>query len=199
MGVSDWINRGRTEPLRITIYVFISIRYIKKEVFMENVPSTAIIAVVAIVLACLLAAWGFSVVTAQRQQGNKAVQNVEQMNAALDESKFTVYEGATVTGSQVIAAITTLKDQPVAIAVNNGKETKSYIYTGLSETAESYTLATKRTAKEFSDDMVKMQDATQQDYFITPSAQFIGAVVRDPNTQAITGVIFKPVNSTSTP
>ncbi len=170
---------------------------------MENVPSTAIIAVVAIVLACLLAAWGFSVVTAQRQQGNKAVSNVEQMNAALDESKFTVYEGATVTGSQVLAAITTLKEYPISVTVNNGTgTTTSYIYSGgPTAGADTWDIAsgTKMTNKEFSDAITKAQNATETSTYITPSAQFIGGVVRNKDTNAITAVTFEPVNSTSTP
>ncbi len=170
---------------------------------MENVPSTAIIAVVAIVLACLLAAWGFSVVTAQRQQGNKAVQNVEAMNAALDESKFTQYEGAQVTGSQVLAAITTLKDQPVVVVVNNGVGDTSYIYEGgPASNATEYSLpesAKKMDAGKWTTAMQNAQDATKRGTYITPSAQFFGKCLRDPNTEAITAVVFTPINSTTTP
>lgn len=170
---------------------------------MENVPSTAIIAVVAIVLACLLAAWGFSVVTAQRQQGNKAVSNVEAMNAALDESKFTQYEGVTVTGSQVLAAITTLKEYPIAVTVDNGTgTTTSYIYTGGPDAgASTWDIAsgTKMNNQDFSKAITEAQDATKTNTYITPSAQFIGGVVRNDKTNAITAVTFKPVNSTSTP
>ena len=92
---------------------------------MDNVPSSAILAIIAIVAACILGAFIFSTVNSQQDAGNRALSQTEQMNTALDESKYTVYDGATVTGSQVLSAIKTFKNGDVYVEVDNGSGTKT--------------------------------------------------------------------------
>ena len=77
---------------------------------MDNVPSSAILAIVAIVLACLFAAFAFSAVQSQKTSGSNAMVKVEGMNTELDESDLTQYDGQILTGSQVVEAIKKLKD-----------------------------------------------------------------------------------------
>ena len=137
---------------------------------MENVPSTAILAIVAIVAACILGAWVFSVVTTQRQQGNQAMKQTEQMNVALDESKYTIYDGSTQTGSMVLSAIQQFKDSPIAISVNNGSGTYTpYIYQtapGGSDSNFSITTATKMTQDQYTTAIRKAQDPADTTYII---------------------------------
>ena len=169
---------------------------------MDNVPSSAILAIIAIVASCMIGAFVFSVVTSQRQQGNKAMKTTEEMQVALDESKYTVYDGATVTGSQVLSAIQQFKDQPIAISVNNGSSTVAYIYTTAPDfSATTFDLggATKMTSAQFSQALVAAQNPAASATYITPSAQFVGIVIRNDATKAISGLAFQPVNATITP
>lgn len=87
---------------------------------MDNVPSSAILAIVAIVLACLFAAFAFSAVQSQKTSGSNAMVKVEGMNTELDESDLTQYDGQILTGSQVIEAIKKLKDtEGVTVSTTN--------------------------------------------------------------------------------
>ena len=81
---------------------------------MDNVPSSAILAIIAIVAACLLGALIFTTVQSQKEAGNQAVSKAEEMNAALDEADLTQYDGVQVSGSQVKSAIKLLKSSKVS-------------------------------------------------------------------------------------
>ena len=169
---------------------------------MNEVPASAILLIVGIIVACLLGAFVFSTITSQRQQGSKALSQTEQMGVALDESKITIYDGQTVTGSQVLSAITILKDQPVVLCVDNGSGTNTpYIYTSQvawsADDASMDSIGTKMTASQLSDAIIKAQNPTERTTYITPSAQFIGKVIRDKDTNAITALCFQPVNKTT--
>lgn len=152
---------------------------------MDNVPSSAILAIIAIVAACILGAFIFSTVNSQQDAGNKALSQTEQMNTALDESKYTVYDGATVTGSQVLSAIKTFKGGDVYVQVDNGSGTKTpYVLSAATAGAA------KQTDAEYADALKKAKDKSSTTTYITPAAQFIGQVDRDQQNGAIIGVTF---------
>lgn len=159
---------------------------------MDNVPSSAILAIIAIVAACILGAFIFSTVNSQQDAGNRALSQTEQMNTALDESKYTVYDGATVTGSQVLSAIKTFKGGDTYIQVNNGSGTEVYVLSAASAGAEADTedaYATKITAAK---------NKAETGKYITPSAQFTGKVDRDASNGAIIGITFTKVGASTT-
>ena len=176
---------------------------------MDNVPSSAILAIVAIVAACILGAFIFTTVQSQKEAGNSAINKVDTMNATLDESTYTQYDGATVTGSQVLAAIKLMKTNGVAVVVDNGNGVVEYLndLTGCTAAADTpmaaggYTLAKDTLANAdatgdkggsgtYSDIMKLAKDKTKTANYITPSANFVGSIVRDSKNASIIGVVF---------
>ena len=95
---------------------------------MDNVPSSAILAIVAIVLACLFAAFAFSAVQSQKTSGSNAMVKVEGMNTELDESDLTQYDGQILTGSQVVEAIKKLKDTEGVVVSTEDKNKHVNVY-----------------------------------------------------------------------
>ena len=95
---------------------------------MDNVPSSAILAIVAIVLACLFAAFAFSAVQSQKTSGSNAMVKVEGMNTELDESDLTQYDGQIFTGSQVVEAIKKLKDTEGVVVSTTDKAGHFNVY-----------------------------------------------------------------------
>lgn len=158
---------------------------------MDNVPSSAILAIIAIVAACILGAFIFSTVNQQQDAGNRALSQTEQMNTALDESKYTVYDGATVTGSQVLSAIKTFKNGDVYVEVNNGSGTETYVLSSNTAGAEA------DTEDAYAEKITAAKNKKNTDKYITPSAQFTGKVVRDSANGAIIGVSFTKVGTTT--
>ena len=114
------------------------------------------------------------------------------------QNNYTQYDGETVAGSRVLSAIKLAKDADVAVCVNNGVSEYSYIFDGLSSSATSFSVTGLTRKTTFSEDMANAKNATST-YYIAPAANFIGKVVRDPNTNQITGLIFNPATTVTTP
>ncbi len=157
---------------------------------MNEVPSSAILAVIAIVTACALGAFLFNTVQSQKTAGNAAMSKVEQMNAQLDEAEITQYDGQVVTGSQVVSALTMLKERGIVLTIHNGKnEATYYINPDADATAQ-------KTDQDNWSKAMKNVKTRSSKYYITPSAQFQGSVIRDASG-AIIQLTFSKVGGTA--
>lgn len=171
---------------------------------MDNVPSSAILAIIAIVAACLLGAFIFTTVQSQKEAGNKAVSKVESMNASLDEAQLTQYDQVDVTGSQVVSAIKMLADEHVSIVVENGNPATASdnavtttVTKDAAEVAYNYTLGSDGTLTTVGDaeraEALKGAKNKSLPSYITPSSKYTGKVFRNAATGAINQVVFTKV------
>lgn len=159
---------------------------------MDNVPSSAILAIIAIVAACLLGAFIFTTVQSQKEAGNKAVGKVESMNASLDEAQLTQYDQTRVTGSQVLAAIKNLSEDEVSVKViNTASDSVNYNYA-----CDGTALGARVSDADRAAALGVAKDNSQKNY-ITPSANYDGAITRDANTGAIIMVTFTRIDRTT--
>ena len=194
---------------------------------MDNVPSSAILAIVAIVAACLLGAFIFTTVQSQKESGNQAIAKTEAMNTSLDESTFTQYDGATVTGSQVLSAIKLMKTEGVVVVVDNGSGVAQYLnqLDTFKTQASGTTAVTMPTTDEISTAdnsgdkglpalhaknapdsnkgaysyMVKeAKNKSDTAMYITPSANYTGGIIRSASNGSIIGVTFQKQKTSTT-
>ena len=191
---------------------------------MDNVPSSAILAIVAIVLACLFAAFAFSAVQSQKTSGSNAMVKVEGMNTELDESDLTQYDGQILTGSQVVEVIKKLKDTEgvVVSTTNSSKTTNVYgnnvaltddgkTYSSGAATAApvkvagasiladkladgSTSASTINVTKVDTASLKNIGDKNKPDTYVTPSRKFRGTIHRNKNTNSIDWVEFTQEN-----
>lgn len=99
------------------------------------------------------------------------------MSIALEESDYTRYDGAIVTGSDVISAIKYFDStDDVCITVVTSKGTNNYIFT-------SPDLSTPSNLS-----VANTRDKSSQ-YYINPGSKFLGECVRD-SDGTITNIIF---------
>ncbi len=165
---------------------------------MSNVPSSAIIAIVAIVAACIIGAFIFTTVQSQKESGNQANTKTESMNSSLDESRYTQYDGTVISGTQVLAAIKLLKNDGIAVVVNNGKQSTQYLNTISVYNSSSNTGTLSATADTTGDKgdasysalVKKAGTKSEPSYYITPTGNFSGTVIRDSGNRSIIGVVF---------
>lgn len=135
-----------------------------------------IIVVVVVALFIGGAAFGFWAVTSGFI--GKATDKVSDMGVTLDESDITQYEGAVVSGTQVVAVIKNLENEDVCVEVVNGRTTGTYIYTDESMTTRSEL------------NVANAQQKTSE-YYINPNGKFLGSVIRDEATGGtITKLVF---------
>ena len=90
---------------------------------MTNVPSTAIIAVIGIVAACVLAGFVISAVMSQRRAGQTMERKLTETDVSNREDDYLKYSGSTMDGASVLSIIKIYSESPVAIQVvhSNGK------------------------------------------------------------------------------
>ena len=137
------------------------------------------------------------------------------MNTSLDESTFTQYDGATVTGSQVLSAIKLMKTEGVVVVVDNGSGVSQYLNTltkstptipttagsALPTTGEIGnadnsgnlgTAAADTTVKGDYSSMIKeAKNKSDTEMYITPSANYTGGIIRSASNGSIIGVTFQ--------
>lgn len=112
------------------------------------------------------------------QYADAANEKVANMAIAIEESDYTKYDGAIVSGSDVVSAIKYFDGiSDVCITVTTSKGTNNYIYTGPD-------LQTK------SDLAVANTRDKRSNCYINPSSKFLGSVVRDADG-TITNIVFE--------
>ena len=155
----------------------------------KDTVSTAIIIVVGVVVAAILALWIYNSVREEKEAGDQALAQVAQMNNALLESQFTIYDGVQIKGSQVINAIRNFESQDtqINVVVNNGSGETNYCYQS--------DLKTKIDSTNSSTNMKIYNDKSDMSTYINPSANFSGVVVRDEKTNTIVGIKFTLISN----
>ncbi len=114
---------------------------------------------------------------------DKAGNRMTQMSTTMDESQYVQYDGAVVSGTQVISFIKAHSNDEICVSVNNGHTTTNYIYS-----------STDLTDKTGVGNVAQAQNKSNlSTVYINPNSQYLGAIVRDavdPTNGTIVGVTF---------
>lgn len=140
--------------------------------------------VAGIVITLLVISLGFLIYRVGRNGVGNAMNEVENMNNSLSESKFTDYEGQSVTGSQLQSLLNTWANEDVCIRVTD--MTASYVYN-----YDDGKLAT--TANVLPNNSATRKSNAN---YINPSASFETTVVRNSNG-VIVGMEFVQEGATA--
>ena len=136
-----------------------------------------IITIVVVAIACLLGGLLFMIFNAGKESVTGSVNDITKTTVTVEESKFTQYDGAEITGSQVVSAITSLKGENVYVSVDNGKSVSYYLWDA--------TLRTENPTK-----IKELSNKKNLSTYANPSSTFLGEVIRDNDTDAIIGISF---------
>lgn len=130
-----------------------------------------------VIAALMLIALLFTVTNKGQDFTNAASDKLTAMSVAVEESDYTKYDGAIVTGSDVVSAIKYFDStDDVCITVVTSKGSNNYIFTSPDLTTPS-DLSVSNTRDKSSK------------YYINPSSKFLGECVRD-SDGTITNIIF---------
>ncbi len=132
------------------------------------------------IITCIVVGLGFFIAREARDTAASGAGQISKLNAEFNESDKVMYDGLSVSGSEVINVINKFKNQDLSIKVTTGKGTFYYNHT-LNGDGNSLGSGSGTSVKE-------AQKTTSSNY-INPNAQFMGAVVRDANN-AIIGLAF---------
>lgn len=121
----------------------------------------------------LFTVWGFT-------SGffDKAGNKMSQVSTTMDESQYTEYDGAIVSGTQVVSFIKAHANDEICVTVNNGHSTTTYIYSSTDLTSKSGVGAVAAAQNK----------ANLSTVYINPNSKYLGEVVRD-SVDATNGTI----------
>jgi len=137
---------------------------------------------IAVIITLLVASLAFLLYNSGRETADNALQDLNELNAILDESKYTDYENITITGNQVTSLVNKYKGDTVFVKVETKTNTTWYNYKDVNLTTR---VSESDNAKNISN--MNIKGSTN---YVNPNGKFKCTLHRDSN-QTIMGIIFK--------
>ncbi|KAB3525458.1 hypothetical protein [Alkaliphilus serpentinus] len=142
----------------------------------NSVKAILIGASVAITL--IIVTLGFFILRQGQESINLSAKQMSDINSTLSESEYTIYDGLTISGSEVVNVVKKFKDEYIGVLVITNSESTWYIHT-VNITSGEGSIVSEST-HSISDAL----DETDNQY-INPNGKFQGAVVRDENGRIV--------------
>ncbi len=146
--------------------------------------------VTMILIGIVIVAFSFA-----RSHANNAISSTSKDVSQIEESRYTMYDGATVTGAEVLNLITKFKDDNIAISVKTAAVAASALPTtagsdGTFYIKDAYNSAAKQTVADLNTKLREAKDPSKADKYINPSSDYYGLVYYDTTSGAIQGIYF---------
>ena len=136
------------------------------------------------IITCIVISLGFYISREARDTAASGAGQISKLNAEFNESDKVMYDGLSVSGSEVINVINKFKNGDIAIQVNTKKS--STYYDNVLDDKQTEIIGTSSAS-------VKSAQNSQSNVYINPNGQFLGSIIRDVN-YTIIGIIFSQVN-----
>lgn len=147
---------------------------------MENSLKGLILAA-GTIITCVVISLGFFISREAKDTASNGANQINKLNAEFLESDKTIYDGAIVSGSEVINVIKKFSNEVISIYVKTNKSSLAY----------GYNLdLTSGNILSVSNNDVKLTYEEDSDAYINPYANFRGMLIRDSN-DVITGIVFE--------
>lgn len=147
---------------------------------MENSLKGLILAA-GTIITCVVISLGFFISREAKDTAANGANQINKLNSEFVESDKIIYDGATVSGSEVINVIKKFGDEKIGILVKTNKSETYYGYRFNETTGE---------ISEKSDNTYQIATQVDKQYYINPYVNFTGKLIRDKN-EVITGIVFE--------
>ena len=128
-----------------------------------------------------------------RKASNDSISSMSKDIASVEESRYTMYDGATVTGAEVLNLIQKFENDNICISVKVSATSRADL-SSITPGSGIYYIKSSATGEKYSttDEATLIRNAkdTSNTAYINPSAEFYGVVNRDSSTSAIQGISF---------
>lgn len=147
---------------------------------MENSLKGLILAA-GTIITCVVISLGFFISREAKDTASNGANQINKLNAEFLESDKTIYEGATVSGSEVINVIKRFAGEKLAVCVATNKSVVSYGYNINMNSGNIGEKSQSNIADAYSE---------ENSAYINPYASFTGKIIRDGN-DVITAIYFE--------
>lgn len=146
---------------------------------MENSLKGLILAA-GVIITCVVVGLGFYIAREAKDTATNGAGQITMLNAEFSNNDKTIYDGITVSGSEVINAINKFKNEELSVKVVTSKSTTYYNY---SLDSSENNIENKSSAS-----VAEAKKASNVNY-INPSGKFAGELIKDSN-DSIIGICF---------
>lgn len=146
---------------------------------MENSLKGLILAA-GVIITCVVVGLGFYIAREAKDTATNGAGQITLLNSEFSNNDKTIYDGITVSGSEVLNAIKKFKDEEISVKVVTSKSTTYYNY---SLDSSGQNIENKSTSS-----VTDAKKAASKNY-INPNGKFEGEVIRDSNDYII-GICF---------
>lgn len=136
-----------------------------------------------IVIVLVLISLGFLLMRSGQDTAKIGISKINQINSDIKESDIKMYDGMTVTGSEVVNTLNKFQNSSYGVKVITGKNASGTWYVRTVDESNNNALGSASSA-----DISDTIDETDNEY-VNPNGSFIGKVLRDKNG-TVTGIIF---------
>ncbi len=147
---------------------------------MENSLKGLILAA-GTIITCVVISLGFFISREAKNTASGGAKQINKINTEFAESDKAIYDGANVSGSEVISVIRKMEDEKIGVYVETTLGASFYGY--------DFDLASGLLVNVNNNTYTYQDEPTYDDY-INPYASFRGETVRNSN-DVITGIIFR--------
>lgn len=143
---------------------------------MEN-SVKAIIIGASIAITMVIVSVGFFILRQGQDAAKNTSEKISKMNAQISETEYTMYDGAEISGSEVVNVLNKFKNEYVGIRVKTGKNSTGTWYN------YNTTIDSNDVADIGAESNKKISEAIneQSDDYVNPNGRFVGTVYRDVN------------------
>ena len=133
------------------------------------------------IITCVVISLGFFIAREAKDTASNGANQINKLNSEFVESDKVIYDGATVSGSEVVNVIKKFKNEKLGILV---KTNKCETYYGYSFDETDGDIIAQVNSKNI--------DPTDSDCvnYVNPYVNFVGRIIRDKN-EVITGIVFE--------
>lgn len=146
---------------------------------MENSLKGLILAA-GTIITCVVISLGFFIAREAKDTASNGANQINKLNSEFVQSDRVIYDGATVSGSEVLNVIKKFKNDKLGILVKTNKSETFYNY--------EFDEVTGDITKKMNTDHEYAVDSDSEMY-INPYVNFVGKLIRDKN-EVITGIVF---------
>lgn len=147
---------------------------------MENSLKGLILAA-GTIITCVVISLGFFIAREAKDTASNGANQINKLNSEFVESDKVIYDGATVSGSEVLNVIKKFQNDKIGIMVKTNKSITCYGYIFDEETGD---------ISKKSDTAYEVAADSDSNMYINPYVNFEGKLIRDSN-EVITGIVFE--------
>lgn len=133
------------------------------------------------IITCVVISLGFFIAREAKDTASNGANQINKLNSEFVESDKVIYDGATVSGSEVVNVIKKFKNEKIGILVKTNKTETFYGYSFDENGGDILSEANSKHSDAMDSDSAK---------YVNPYVNFVGRIVRDKN-EVITGIVFE--------